>query len=342
MSRYLPLAIKSAGLVTSVGLSAAASCAAIRAKISNPTQTPYVNAMAESITGHEVPLETQWRGHWRLVHLAVMAVEECVAGMDPKQLDGIQIYLCIAETQRSGREPEFDTSLLADICGELGFKCASRSEVIALGRVGAVYALARCRSAMAAGAVRQALVIAVDSLLEEDALTAYDRADRLLTPDNSNGFLPGEGAGAVLIGAPGAEPELLCTGIGFGLEPAHVESDLPLRGDGLTGAVRTALAEAGCGLHDMDYRIADVSGEHYYFKGASLVMGRLLRVVRPEMDLWHPAECIGETGALAGLATLCVAEAAARKGYAPGRRALAHFSSDQGERAAAILEYGGP
>lgn len=336
------LAIKSTGLVTSVGLSAPASCAAIRAKISNPTETVFVNAMAEPISGHEVLLGTPWRGRWRLVRLAALAVEECVVDLEPKQLDGIQVYLCLAETQRAGRLPDLDASLLADVCGELGIRCAPQSEVVALGRVGVVYALARCRAGLANGASRLALVIAVDSLLNDEALDAYDRAQRLLTPDNSDGFLPGEGAGAVLVGPPGEHPELRCTGLGFGLEPAHVESDLPLRGDGLAAAVRAALAEAGCGLHDVDYRIADLSGEHYYFKEAALVLGRLLRVVRPEIDIWHPAECIGETGALAGLVILGVAEAAARKGYAPGRRALAHFSSDHGERAAAILEYVGP
>jgi len=334
------LAIKATGLVTSVGLSAPAACAAIRAKLSNPIETAFVNALAEPIVGHEVPLEIPWRGRYRLIHLAALALEECAAGLSSDQLAQTPLFLCAAETGRPGREVGLDDSLLSEICDELQIEFAPQSAVVPLGRVGVAYALARCRAVIDAGAPF-ALVIGVDSLLREETLDAYDSAQRLLTPANSNGFLPGEGGGAILVGRPAAQEELCCTGLGFATEQAHVDSELPLRGDGLAAAVRAALHEAGCGLQDIDYRIADVSGEHYYFKEAALMVGRLARARRAENELWHPAECIGETGALAGLAMLVVADAAARRGYAPGRRVLAHFSGDRGERAAAVFEYGG-
>ena len=333
------LAIKATGLVTSVGLSAPASCAAIRAKLSNAHETAFVDSLAEPIVAHEVPLEIPWRGRYRLIHLAALALEECAAGLDPEQLASIPLYLCVAETGRPGREAGLDDSLLAEIYDELRIEPVPQSEVLAMGRVGVAHALARCRAVIETGAARFALVVAVDSLLREETLDAYDGAQRLLTPGNSNGFLPGEGAGAILVGPVGSQPELCCTGLGFATERSHIDADVPLRGDGLATAVRAALNEAACGLHDIDYRIADLSGEHYYFKEASLVVGRLLRAVRPEIDLWHPAECIGETGAVAGVAVLVVAEAAARKGYAPGRRVLAHLSADDGQRAAAVFEY---
>lgn len=335
------LAIKAAGLVTSVGLCAPSCCAAIRAKLSNPIETAFVNGLAERIVGHEVPLEIPWRGRYRLIHLAAMALNECAAELSLEELARIPLFLCVAETQRPGRDAGLDDSLLRDICDELQVEFAPQSEVVALGRVSVAHALARSRAVIQAGVAPFALMIGVDSLLREETLDAYDRAQRLLTHANSNGFLPGEGAGAILVGRPAAQAELRCTGLGFATEQAHVDSDLPLRGDGLAYAARAALNEAGCGLHDIDYRIADVSGEHYYFKEAALMVGRLARTRRAEHELWHPAECIGETGALAGLAMLVVAEAAARRGYAPGRRVLSHFSGDHGERAAAVFEYGG-
>lgn len=336
-----PLAIKAVGLVTSLGLCAPSCCAAIRAKLSNPTETAFVNGLAERIVGHEVPLEIPWRGRYRLIHLAAMALKECAAELGPEQLVRIPLFLCIAETGRPGREAGMDDSLLEDICDELQIEFAPQSEVVALGRVSVAYALARCRAVIESGVTPFALVIGVDSFLCEETLDAYDAAGRLLTHANSNGFLPGEGAGAILVGRSSAKAELRCMGLGFATEQAHVDSEQPLRGDGLADAVRAALHEAGCGLQDIDYRIADVSGEHYYFKEAALMVGRLARARRAEHELWHPAECIGETGALAGLAMLVVAEAAARRGYAPGRRVLAHFSCDHGERAAAVFEYGG-
>jgi 3-oxoacyl-[acyl-carrier-protein] synthase I len=64
-----------------------------------------------------------------------------------------------------------------------------------------------------------------------------------------------------------------------------------------------------------------------------------LRQRKDEFDLWHPAECTGETGALAGVSIIALADAAARKGYAKGPRVLVHTSSDSGNRAALVLEF---
>ena len=50
-----------------------------------------------------------------------------------------------------------------------------------------------------------------------------------------------------------------------------------MRADGLATAIKGALADAGCEMHDMDYRITDLSGEQYYFKEAALALSRTLR-----------------------------------------------------------------
>jgi 3-oxoacyl-[acyl-carrier-protein] synthase-1 len=94
-------------------------------------------------------------------------------------------------------------------------------------------------------------------------------------------------------------------------------------------------------MHDLDYRITDVSGEQYYFKEAALALSRILRQRKEEFDIWHPAECIGESGAVAGVAVMAVASAACRKGYAPGPSILAHGANDAGRRAAAVFSFQG-
>ena len=152
--------------------------------------------------------------------------------------------------------------------------------------------------------------------------------------------MPGEGAGALLVGAPaGVGGELVCTGIGFGREKAHIDSEEPLRAEGLSQAVKSALADAGCEMHDMDFRITDNSGEQYYFKEAALTLSRTLRKVKAEFDIWHPAECTGELGATSGAAIVATAQAACAKRYARGRSTLAHMANDAGQRAALCLHY---
>jgi 3-oxoacyl-[acyl-carrier-protein] synthase-1 len=132
---------------------------------------------------------------------------------------------------------------------------------------------------------------------------------------------------------------LLCAGIGFGMETAHIDSGEPLRAEGLTAAIKGALTDAGCWMHDLDYRITDLSGEQYYFKEAALARSRILRQRKEEFDIWHPAESIGESGAVAGVASLAVADTACRKAYTAGPNILSHMANDAGQRAAAVLHF---
>jgi 3-oxoacyl-[acyl-carrier-protein] synthase-1 len=134
--------------------------------------------------------------------------------------------------------------------------------------------------------------------------------------------------------------ELVCLGVGLARETATIESDLPLRADGMVLAVKNAMAESGVTVADTDYRLTDLNCEQYGFREAVLTLGRTLRVIKEEHDIWHPADCIGEVGAAIGPCVLGIALTAARKGYAPGPGVLCHFANDDGERAVLMLRYG--
>jgi 3-oxoacyl-[acyl-carrier-protein] synthase I len=124
-------------------------------------------------------------------------------------------------------------------------------------------------------------------------------------------------------------------------EKATIESENPFKADGLTAAIKTALKDSGKTFEDVDYRIVDVNGEHYAFKEASLALSRSMHILKEEFDIWHPSDCIGETGAAVGPIVLGIALDAARKGYAPGDGVLCHFSNDDGLRSAMVLRYTG-
>lgn len=334
-----PVAIRKTGLVTSVGLSAPAACAAIRAKLTNPKETRFIDSAGEWIVAHQVPLERPWRGLTKLVKMAAMAIDEATEGIDRKTWPTIPLLLCVAEKDRPGRTDGLDDRLFLDIQSELDGRFHARSTTVAHGRVGVAVALAHARTLLHRDGFENVLVAAADSLVSWPTLSHYERESRLLTPTNSNGFMPGEGAGALLIGSPGGDAELAVTGIGFAVERAHIDSDEPLRAEGLSSAIKAALVDAGVEMHDLDFRIADVSGEQYYFKEAALALSRTLRRRKEEFDIWHPAECTGEPGALSGVSVLALADAACRKGYAKGPAILSHWSSDSGQRAAMTLHW---
>ncbi|RZL67845.1 MAG: hypothetical protein EOP77_03285, partial [Variovorax sp.] len=64
------VAILGTGLVTSVGLTAAASCAAFRSKLTNPSETRFTDADGEWIMAHQVDLGQPWRGLGKLSRMA--------------------------------------------------------------------------------------------------------------------------------------------------------------------------------------------------------------------------------------------------------------------------------
>ena len=85
-------------------------------------------------------------------------------------------------------------------------------------------------------------------------------------------------------------------GLGFAHEKATIDSKDPLRAEGLTEAIRRALAQAGLAMKDVSYRLTDLNGEHYKFKEAAFAFGRLLRVpLADAIDLWHPIEYVDAT-----------------------------------------------
>ena len=326
-------------MVTGVGLDAPSSCAAIRCAIDNFTETRFMDNSGEWIIGSQVPLEKPWRGLSKLVYMAVPAIRECLAQTEGARTETIPLLLCVAEKQRPGRLQGLNDELFQLIQSELGVRFHPGSGTIPRGHTAGALALLEARRLIYEQGARYCIIAGTDSLLVAATLDAYQNSNRLLTSNNSNGFIPGEAGCAVLVGSPGVSrnKELLCTGIGSGHEEATIESDEPLRGNGLVQAFRAAFAEANTTIADVDFRITDANGEQYCFKEAALAVTRLLRTRKELFEIWHPVDCIGEIGAAIGPGTLAVALAATRKRYAPGNNILCHFGCDDGERIATVI-----
>lgn len=294
----------------------------------------------EWIIGSQVPLEQPWRGRAKLLHMVVLSIRECLQLLGEIDSRRIALLLCVAEITRPGRIDGMDNTFFGEIEASLSMRFHERSMVIAEGKVGGVIALREVRALLSGKDVAYCVIAGVDSFLAAGTLASFEQKNRLATSKNSDGFIPGEAAAAILLGRTELNDSatLRCVGIGFGQEHVTVESGEPLKGEGLVQAVRAALNDAGLPMGEIDYRITDISGEQYGFKEASLALTRMLRERKERFDLWHPADCIGEVGAAILPVCASVTLAAVRKKYAPGRRALCHIAIDSGKRAATVLE----
>ena len=86
-----------AGLVSSVGLSAPATCAAIRGALTNHTQTRFMNARASGFSAHR----SLWRSLARTGETGTecwpLAIEECLTSIGDIERHQTPFLLCLAE-----------------------------------------------------------------------------------------------------------------------------------------------------------------------------------------------------------------------------------------------------
>lgn len=335
--------IAATGMACPVGLSATTACAAKRAGISSLTDLPYYDNTGESIVGGAVQ-DLGWSQPpaARILELLVRSLSELLRGQSGMRFEQVALLICLAETGRpgSGGGSELALSVVGRVEESLGVRFDPRhSRAFPSGHTAGFESLREARAMLLRGNVSACVVCGADSYINAATLMWLDQHDRLKTLANRDGVIPGEAGAAVMVRldmAVGGAAEVI--GLGFAKEQAHILSEEPLLGRGLAKAAASALTEAKLGMHEIDLRLSDATGELYGFRELPLVEARLMRVVRQEeQPLWHWAEAIGDTGAAAGVAQLVLVDEAFRKGYAPGERAICLTSSVPGDRAAAVL-----
>lgn len=334
----LELDIVSIGMVTAVGLDAPSACAAMRARLDGFQETRFLGPGGDWLVGAPVPLPRNFIGEKRLAHMAAAAILEAIDD-HPDARTSAALILCVAEEDRPGRLAPDAPRLAARIADLTGLASPHRTRIVAHGRPSGIVALDQARRMLADGTTPYVMICGVDSYLTTLSIAHYLAERRLLTPDNPNGFIPGEAAAAILCTRPGTGGTLRLLGLGLAREAAYIynEADLPFRADGMVSAYRAALAEAGIELNRIGYRISDLIGETYFFKQTALASLRLLRGRHGFQDLWSPSESLGNIGATGTPLMLGMALIAARKSYGGGTPTIVEASADSGACGCALV-----
>ena len=100
---------------------------------------------------------------------------------------------------------------------------------------------------------------------------------------------------------------------------------------------RIALEQARTDFEHVEYRIADLIGESYFFKQSALASIRVDSGHREIREIWSPGENLGNVGAAVVPLMMGMALTAVQKGYACGSPVLIEASGDDGACGAAVL-----
>jgi 3-oxoacyl-[acyl-carrier-protein] synthase-1 len=344
------------GMMTPVGLSAAETAASVRAGVMRFVRSDWVDRHGDPMSLAVVPNDglpelmpeladdvTVGRREARLLRLAALPIQEALKALGPV---GQMSCLAIALPEAELDEPLAPEKVLHHLAVQTG-SAFSPAESVALlgGRVGGLLAIAAAQERIRGGA-RFALAVGVDSYRRLQLLFALDRVGRLKSAHNLDGFIPGEGAGALLLTTRATArsskltPLATLSRVSEGFEEGHLASSAPYRGDGLAATITRLLQEADpqALVHEV---YASMNGENHWAREWGVTFLRNKARFAPDARIWHPADCFGDLGAACGPVLTALAALNLRKGQEGGLHVrgpgLIYCSSDRGPRAALTI-----
>lgn len=333
-----PLQILSCGVCCSVGYSTEAALAALRVGMDHFQESPYRDRNGEPINVARLPLEDVW-GPRRTALLARNAMAGCRTRLGRPLQHQTMLLLLVAERGRPHTEDEHYQAAYAECTGSLqGFHPESR--IVTLGRGGLAPALNFAHRQLLSRKTPEVMLVAVDTLLNAAHIEVFLAQERLLTSEVSSGFIPGEGAGAVLLTlADEQKPGLRLLGLGYGTEAARLDGEIPNRAQGMSQAMRQALESARIAPARLDFRMSDENGEPFFSREAATALTRVMGADSVRLPLITVADSIGHTGTAASTIMLALAAEIMARGDGPGITGLLHTANATGERSAVVMQH---
>lgn len=329
------------GARTAVGMTAAATAAAVRAGIAGFGQHPFVvDTAGNSMIVAAAPyIGMDVRGAARLAELAAPAAVEAVGSSSSIGQLPIPLFVGLPPV-RPGRGDDVPAIVVDRLREELASVCRiEKIGVIESGHAAGTMAIERAWHAVQSGASEFALAGGVDSYLEPETLDWLEENDQVHSAgpeNNAYGFIPGEAAGFVLLTstATARRYQLSATlelmSVALARETNLIKTDTVCTGEGML-AMFQALAGDPPAIK-VDHLYCDMNGEPYRADEFGFASIRASDLFQTPDAFTAPADCWGDVGAASGPLLLMLAEAATRKRYAEGPVLAAFTSSESGER----------
>jgi 3-oxoacyl-[acyl-carrier-protein] synthase-1 len=306
---------------------------AIHARIQLFGDTGLDGPAGNPITGALTPLRPKPGRLDRVAGLGLLALTDCAAGLPPSPL-AVPVFVCSAETSDLG-SPEGE--LLEAILAGAPFPVdRARSRILARGKDALPEALASIARLLTAREAPGCYLVGADSLIGRKRLRRLARAGTIVDGVNSDGFIPGEGAAALLL-APHADraTKAIIAGLGSARD-AGLAKGQAATGQAIGQALDQALAEARLPPARLSAAVHDLAGQYALFEELALATARPPLASLPALKMIQPAIATGELGAASGVVSLAAAAFFLERGVA-GEAAAALFMSAGPSRGAAIL-----
>ncbi|MDM5181933.1 hypothetical protein F2P44_22125 [Massilia sp. CCM 8695] len=343
------LAIRSAGLCCAVGYNLAAATCAIRANMDHFQQSDFRTYQHDNITVARLDDTETW-GPTRLARWITLAIDDCLGEVPWLDTTKVPLIWLAPLPERTGCDGEWFNRVFTQAIESLDQEFHPSSGVLRLGRAGLAPALQQATEFLDHPDYPFVLLVGADTYLNAATINYYLNSERLQTPGNSDGFIPGEAAAAILLQKAGPNAtagaaeaaEQACVhivGFGAGNEPGRPDGSVPSRAQGLAQAFRAALGASTLEYADLEFRMSDQNGEAFFAREASNAITRVAPVGGHKLPLLTIADCLGEVGAATGPAMLAYLSRLMPHRASPGECGMLHLADDHGMRSAVILNY---
>lgn len=220
------------------------------------------------------------------------------------------------------------------------------SRIVPSGRAATLIALELALAELERDPTHPVIVGGVDTHLDLQLLASLDAEDRILGERVMDGFVPGEGAGFLVLkhsasggdtgpGHTNGEAAITVEAAASAADPGYRGGTEPVRGEGLAQAIEV-LRERLTTAVPVGTTFAGLNGESFDAKAWGIARVRHADFFAPGMVLEHPADCFGDAGAALGAILLGLAAIALDKAHRPAP-ALVWAASDGAARACALL-----
>jgi len=307
--------IAGVGMITAIGADAPMTAAAVRTGISGYKFSDFALQSHERVRMALVPesvfetsLNTKIKirrlgaRQVRLLQLATVALAQLQPHLPPK----IKLPVFIAGPEPRDEEAHALTpAWLENLARQTDVNVdIPMSRILSTGRAGGLAAIKLAFRLFDSTEATFALIGGVDTYYDNATLVKLVVEKRLLAGQNRDGFIPGEGAGFMLLAKhplplyKDSNKTVCLYEPGLGSEVGHRTSEQPYRGEGLAGVLAAALDNAQMGKIQTLY--SSMNGEHFFAKELGVAVIRNSESLDKKMKTEHPADCFGDLGAAFG------------------------------------------